>query len=105
MLNDLLRIEKNYQRGILSECEATAKANELIDELGGFQGIARLSGLAARLIRQRLRPWLIAASYHCKGAEAEAAWIEHHGVEARHISIVEDYPTYKWDLKHIPIRD
>lgn len=40
-----------------------------------------------------------------KGAEAEAAWLEHAGIEARRISIVEDYHAMRYELKYHPIRD
>jgi len=44
-------------------------------------------------------------SYHntLYGAQAEAAWLEHHGVKPNRISIVEGYPTYRWDLQYKPI--
>jgi hypothetical protein len=44
-------------------------------------------------------------SYHhtLYGAQAEAAWLEHHGVKPNRISIVEGYLTYKWDTQYKPI--
>lgn len=49
----------------------------------------------------------VAHSHHRtrKGAEQEAAWLEHQGTPTWRIRIVEDYPTYAWELKYHPIRD
>lgn len=46
-----------------------------------------------------------AVSFHHtrKSAEAEAAWLEHHGTSADRINIVEDYRTYRWELQYHPI--
>ena len=48
-----------------------------------------------------------AVSFHRSrvGAEREAAWLEHAGVETRRINIVEDYRTFQWELQYHPIRD
>lgn len=39
-----------------------------------------------------------------KGAEVEAAWLEHHGIAADRIRIVENYWVHRYELKYHPIR-
>lgn len=47
------------------------------------------------------------ASFHRtrKGAEAEAAWLEHSGVEPWRIRIEEDFAAQKWELQYHPWQD
>jgi len=47
------------------------------------------------------------ASFHRtrKGAETEAAWLQHNGVEQWRIRIEEDFAAQKWELQYHPMRD
>jgi hypothetical protein len=40
-----------------------------------------------------------------EGAERSAAWMEHHGIKAQRISIVENYWTYKWEMEYHPMEE
>jgi hypothetical protein len=40
-----------------------------------------------------------------EGAERSAAWMEHHGIKANRITIVENYWTHKWEMEYHPLEN